>query len=203
LNCHRVRKSISPYLDNQLTGREMLDLQEHFALCPSCEAEMRSIREVKTLLRGLHRPRPRGEMAALIASRLAEKESVPPTWQVPRPQRGRRLATALVFSCLAVFSVAAPFAPPSRDGVRAAWLPSRLTSPLPAPAPPVLPDTVSLVAPPAASRPGLVPWTDASGTDTDRTFAASGVASPLPGWALAPGLGETPLSASLTSYRTR
>jgi len=207
LNCHRVRKSISPYLDEQLTGREMLDLQEHFAHCPSCAAEMRSIREVKALLRGLHTPRPRSEMAARIALRLAETENAPPLWQSflppPRPQRGRRLATALAFSCLTVFAFAAPFAPPSRDGVRAAWLPARFSPPPPSSALPPLPDAVNFVASPAASRAGLVPWNSVSDPNGARTFAGPDVASPLPDWTLTPRFGAFPLSASFTSYRTR
>ncbi len=168
---------------------------------------MRSLREVKRLLRGLHRPRPRSEMSALIVSRLAATEGMPPPWRVlpplPRPQRGRRLATALAFSCLAVFVVAAPFAPSSRDGVRAGWLPSRLTPPPPTLAPPSLPDTVSLVAPPAVGRAGLVPWSSAPDTSAGRAFAGYGVASPVPDWTLLPRGGEAPLSASFTSYRTR
>jgi hypothetical protein len=119
LNCHRARQLISPYLDQQLTGREMLALQEHFSLCETCEAERRSIRQVKLLLRSLHSPRPQADLQGRILVRLTEAEQ--PLWRVlvlttPRPQRGRRLMTALAISCLTVLSFAVSLAPDSRDG---------------------------------------------------------------------------------------
>ena len=101
----------------------MLALQDHFSECASCEAERRSIRQVKMLLRSLHEPRPRLDLPGTISVRLAEAEqplwhtlssSIAPSWP-PRPQRGRRLATALALSCLTVFSFAAAcFAPAPR-----------------------------------------------------------------------------------------
>lgn len=126
MNCHRARQLISPFLDQQLTGREMLVLQQHFSECASCEAERRSIRQVKMLLRALHEPRPRPDLPSVISVRLTEAEqplwrgltlTVTPSWP-PRPQRGRRLITALALSCLTVLSFAAAcFAPASRDGM--------------------------------------------------------------------------------------
>ena len=102
----------------------MLALQDHFAGCASCEAERRSISQVKMLLRALHEPRPSGRLPQAIAGRLAEADR--PLWQTmtlapitltpPRPQRGRRLMTALALSCLTVLSFAASLAPASRDG---------------------------------------------------------------------------------------
>jgi anti-sigma factor RsiW len=124
LNCHHARQLISPYLDQQLTGREMLALQDHFAFCVSCEREMQSIRQVKALLRGLREPRAPRDLSAAITLRLEQAEtgtqgwhllSLPalplPSLQVPKPHRGRRLASALALSCLTVVSFALPFAP--------------------------------------------------------------------------------------------
>ena len=122
----------------------MLALQQHFSECTSCEAERRSIRQVKALLRALHEPRPRPDLPAAISLRLSEAEQ--PLWRVlslsaapawpPRPQRGRRLATALALSCLTVFSFAAAcFAPAPRDGALTSagfFFPTGLTPPHPA-----------------------------------------------------------------------
>lgn len=88
-------------------------------MCASCEAEQRSIRQVKMLLRSLHEPRPGNRMEAQISMRLDDAEQ--PLWRIfvltpPRPQRGRRFATALALSCLTVLSFAASLAPASRDG---------------------------------------------------------------------------------------
>jgi hypothetical protein len=130
LNCHHARQLISPYLDQQLTGRQMLALQEHFGQCLGCESEMRSIRQVKLLLRGLHESRPQRDISEAISTRLAASEGMAPEWNILNlpampiasvlPQRGRRLAAALVLSSVTVFLFAAPFAPASHDGAKTA-----------------------------------------------------------------------------------
>lgn len=106
-----------------MSGRERLALQDHLAACASCDRERQSLRQVKLLLRGLAEPRlPRGfspgdfsqRFSATVFLRLEQTSSGTPGWQVmppPRPQRGRRLATALALSCLTVVSFALPFAP--------------------------------------------------------------------------------------------
>ena len=124
MNCHRARQLISPYLDQQLTGREMLALQDHFAVCSSCEREMISIRHVKSLLRGLREPRPPQGFSEAAFLRLDQAEAGRHRWRslglppvslaavnLPKPQHGRRLASALAVSCLTVVSFALPFAP--------------------------------------------------------------------------------------------
>lgn len=127
MNCHYARQLISPYLDHQLSGREMRALQDHLAVCSSCDRERQSIRQVKLLLRGLSGPRlPQDfsrNFSETIALRLAQPETEMQSWRVltlapPRPQRGRRLATALALSCLTVLSFVAPFAPEAHDALR-------------------------------------------------------------------------------------
>ena len=120
MNCHHARQLISPYLDHQLTGREMLALQDHFVACVSCRHEMHSIRQVKALLRGLQEPRLPRDLSGAIALRLEQAEAEPQGWRVlclppPKPQRGRRFVTALALSCLTVLSFVAPFAPDPHD----------------------------------------------------------------------------------------
>ncbi len=129
MNCHHARQLISPYLDQRLTGREMLALQGHFGGCVSCQREMQSIRQVKALLRGLREPGPPRNFSQAVALRLeqAEGQSRRLLWlpsislRKPAgglPQRGRRLAGALVLSCFTVVSFALPFAPEARQAAR-------------------------------------------------------------------------------------
>ncbi len=144
MNCHHARQLISPYLDQQLTGREMLTLQDHFRICTSCEREMQSIRQVKALLRGLREPGPPQGFSNSVARRLKQTETQP--WhflcrasldrqktplRLPRPQRGRRLASALVLSCVSLVSFALPFAPEAQNAARSSssLFTSRLDSP--------------------------------------------------------------------------
>ena len=125
LNCVRARQLISPYLDHQLSGRERDALQDHLTVCSSCDRERQSIRQVKMLLRGLSQPRLTQDFSRNFSETIAwrlEQPSVGPGWQVltltARPQRGRRLATALALSCLTVVSFALPFASDTHDTLR-------------------------------------------------------------------------------------
>ena len=126
MNCSRARQLISPYLDHQLSERERTALQDHLAVCLSCDRERQSIRQVKLLLRGLSGPRLPQDFSRNFSETIALRLSQPETgtsWQVltitaARPQRGRRLATALALSCLTVVSFALPFAPEAHDASR-------------------------------------------------------------------------------------
>ena len=129
MNCHQARQLISPYLDHQLSEREMRALQDHLAVCLSCDRERQSLRQVKLLLRGLAEPRLPHDFSQHfshnVALRLEQPSSGLPGWHVihlspPRPQRGRRLVTALALSCLTVVSFALPFAPEARHSARSA-----------------------------------------------------------------------------------
>ena len=117
MNCRRARHLVTPYLDQQLTGQQMLEMQRHFEECSACADEMRSILRIKMLLRSLHSPAPNRILPRHISQRLHEP-IFQPLASLP-PPRGRRLATALALSCLALFIVAAPFAPATYDVIRA------------------------------------------------------------------------------------
>lgn len=92
----------------------MLALGEHLESCESCQQEMNSLRQVKTLLRGLGAPRPPLEFSRQLTSQEIYSQNL--SWYtvsaVPRPQRGRRLMAALALSCLTLFALV----PASRDG---------------------------------------------------------------------------------------
>jgi anti-sigma factor RsiW len=133
VDCSRVQQLVSPYLDQQLTGAEMLAVQQHLGECRSCADEYRSARELKQLLGSLRLSRPEASLETRILSRLEQEErrsemllpalypraGLPAIWlsapalniPLPPPSRGRRLGAALALSCLAIFTVAAPFSP--------------------------------------------------------------------------------------------
>lgn len=133
MNCHRARQLVSPYLDHQLTGAEMLEIQRHLDGCRPCAEEYRAARDIKSLLRSLRVQEPLGPLDARIAQRLSRQggglwPALPrPHMALPlsllvRPQ-GRRLGVALAFSCVTLFAITPSFAPPAAD-VAAARAPS-------------------------------------------------------------------------------
>ena len=215
MNCHRVRQLISPYLDDQLTGQQMLALQRHFSECASCQAEMHSIRQVKRLLRSLHQPQPRPDFPQAVVVHVQQNGTWAAFWAemyrdwfpAPvRPQRGRRLATSLALSCLTVLAAAAPFAPASQDRALTAsgfFLPGGMRGGADAPGQPGLAEFTAV--PPADVRPdGLLVLTDSDETRRERLFAAQYA---QPAVAAAPGDDAVPSyvqgDVALADYRTR
>ena len=192
----------------------MLALQQHFSECVSCEAERRSISQVKMLLRALHEPHPYSDLRGAISVRLAEAEqplwrvlslSVAPAWP-PRPQRGRRLATALALSCLTVLSFAAAcFAPASRSGPLTSsgfLLPMGLAA-----TQPMLEETGPALLP-ATPRQDFWGLTEADAQRRERMFTSQYESSPSSEMRLSPlsyepASGYAQSTATFAAYRTR
>jgi len=191
----------------------MLALQDHFRGCASCDSERQSLRQLKSLLRGLHEPRLRRDFPQRIALRLEESQGSTGGWHVlclpaPRPQRGRRLVTALALSCLTVLSFVTSFAPDGRPGVYStSSLISPLTSPSPALTSPVgsgttfASDFSSLTPAVNAPRPDYLILTDFSDARRDRFFALTDTAQPALGMAGRPAAG--PSQMQFTALRIR
>ncbi|MDQ2687288.1 MAG: zf-HC2 domain-containing protein [Armatimonadota bacterium] len=120
MNCYRAHQSISPYLDHELTGAEMLEIQKHLEGCRACAQEYRSARHIKELLRSLRVQEPSGPLDMRIAHRLALAEA-PMVWQFPLA--ARPLTAALALSCIALFAITPSFAPPVADSAAPRPLP--------------------------------------------------------------------------------
>ena len=50
MNCKNVQSLLSAYLDEELSGREMIEIREHLYDCGDCAHELRCIEGVKRLL---------------------------------------------------------------------------------------------------------------------------------------------------------
>ncbi|MCW3059734.1 MAG: hypothetical protein JWQ02_1555 [Capsulimonas sp.] len=113
MNCRRTRELLTPYSDGRLTGVQMLEVAQHMDRCAGCRDEYRVIQEVKALLRAVSRPQPAGALEYEIRKRIATEEAISQinlclSFSV-RPQRAKRIATAMALSCISVLAVAAPF----------------------------------------------------------------------------------------------
>ena len=49
MNCSKAHKLISPYVDGELSERDMKPLQDHMKVCLNCQAEFQEIRELHNL----------------------------------------------------------------------------------------------------------------------------------------------------------
>ncbi|MBS1709749.1 MAG: zf-HC2 domain-containing protein [Armatimonadetes bacterium] len=50
MNCTRAKSLLSAYLDRELAGEQMLDVQQHLRECTPCAVEFESLRRVKQML---------------------------------------------------------------------------------------------------------------------------------------------------------
>ena len=58
MNCKNTQTLLSAYLDEELTGREMLEIRTHLNECSICAAEARCVEGVKRFLGGAPVPEP-------------------------------------------------------------------------------------------------------------------------------------------------
>lgn len=113
MNCRRTRELLSPYSDGRLTGAQMLEVAQHMERCAGCRDEYHVIQDVKVLLRAVSRPQPESALEHEIRKRIATEEAISQinlclSFSV-RPQRAKRMVTAVALSCFSVLVVAAPF----------------------------------------------------------------------------------------------
>jgi hypothetical protein len=116
VNCRQARQLITPLVDQELTGQQMFEVQTHLANCAYCAEEYRVLQQMKLVLRSLSTQRPVTPLETRIVTSLNREFSGQRTTQIImqisyRPQRGRRLVTALALSCVGILVAAAPFAP--------------------------------------------------------------------------------------------
>lgn len=50
MKCREIQDLLSPYIDGQLSGKEMADVREHLLLCPECNREYLLLKEMTELL---------------------------------------------------------------------------------------------------------------------------------------------------------
>jgi anti-sigma factor RsiW len=56
MNCKGIDSLLSPYIDGELSGREMRSVREHLNVCATCSAELEVVRMLKSDLTSLPEP---------------------------------------------------------------------------------------------------------------------------------------------------
>lgn len=77
MNHARARGLLADYLEGDLDLSERAELDRHLAECPSCNEEVRSLRGLVGLLRGLPDPGPQVDLADAVMQRIAAGEGRP------------------------------------------------------------------------------------------------------------------------------
>lgn len=110
MNCARVDRLISAYLDAELSGIEMMLVRDHMRHCAKCEAELETQRRVKQALSGLAPVRPEAAFEARLLASLdyAQIPATQKVWQWLQLHLFGRVepARAAVYGCAALLLVA-------------------------------------------------------------------------------------------------
>jgi len=78
MTCQEVSRFVYPFLDNELTVRETLEIQEHLERCPPCRAEYETERRIRALMRkGREQDAPPHLWPAILRRLDAEPERLP------------------------------------------------------------------------------------------------------------------------------
>lgn len=109
MNCRRVQDLLAPYVDERLTGEQMLDIRRHLDVCRSCAEEYMVQRQVKTLLGSVGVKEPGHNFEARLRSQIDAERRAGLSLSMPAfslTNRGRRLAYAMALSCVSILSLA-------------------------------------------------------------------------------------------------
>lgn len=75
MTCKNVQSFLSAYLDEELSGQEMLDIRAHLGECEDCSEELRTVECVKRMLGDAPVPEPGADFEdRLVASVLGHVE---------------------------------------------------------------------------------------------------------------------------------
>lgn len=70
MNCGRVNRLLSAYMDGELSGEEMMAVRSHIRSCPACENELEGLRALKGVIGQLQRVQPDAGLEARLLAAL-------------------------------------------------------------------------------------------------------------------------------------
>jgi predicted anti-sigma-YlaC factor YlaD len=78
MNCKTAQSYLSAYLDEELSGREMLDIREHLRDCEECAEEARCVQTLKHVLGAAPVPEPSADFEDRLVSTVMSAAFVKP-----------------------------------------------------------------------------------------------------------------------------
>src|SRR5690349_14585766 len=77
MNCKTAQSLLSAYVDEELTGREMLQMREHLNDCPECAEEHTCVEALKRLLGASPVPEPSADFEDRLVLRVLSATHAP------------------------------------------------------------------------------------------------------------------------------
>lgn len=109
MNCCKVSRLLSAYIDSELTGAEMLSIRDHMRTCSSCQREYESLKSVKRMC-GIEVPDSSPNLEVRLLQAVHNTRSLPVVAKRPRRLAANlslAMASVLLFGLATVFWTAA------------------------------------------------------------------------------------------------
>ncbi len=119
MNCKNVQSLLSAFIDEELSGREMLDIREHLSECADCSQELRCVEGVKRLLGATRVPEPSAGFEDRLVSRVLAAAPAPSEKRISVLALTGIAAASMLATMLLLNSIhrEAPVAQQQADGV--------------------------------------------------------------------------------------
>ena len=110
MNCGRVSRLFSAYIDGELSGVEMLEVRNHLRSCPACQQEIESLRGLKTAMSRLQPVRASAGAEARLMERIRVEQTPAGTrlreWLDGRVFGRFQPAAVAIYACAGLLLVA-------------------------------------------------------------------------------------------------
>jgi len=104
MECERTRESLESYAAGRLDPAQASRLEAHLQHCPACAKELRWLRSLKAVVRGVPRPAMPAELRAELMRRARKSAPERPTWCFSwRWAAGLGFASAFAAAAVLVF----------------------------------------------------------------------------------------------------
>ncbi len=74
MDCKKVRKKLSSYLDNEVNLDQKSKIKEHLKKCKACSYQLKQLRQIQSLVQKIPSQKPEPGFYERLSSRLSEKE---------------------------------------------------------------------------------------------------------------------------------
>ena len=110
MNCHKIKKLINLYIDQDLDQETSCQVEEHLKFCPACREEYSKLKQVVSALNSISpKPAPETLTQNIMAKISQEKIQIQPSWmdllkrQISIPQFSFRLVGGAIAVAVFVF----------------------------------------------------------------------------------------------------
>ena len=88
MTCKQIDQLLSAFVDQELSGQQMLAVRDHVSRCPECAAELESFRSLRSALSAMHPAEPRPGLEDKLREAVFSRHQPGPWVRRLRPAHG-------------------------------------------------------------------------------------------------------------------